>query len=103
MADTSVLAQDALGLEKGWTLPDRGKVGIAFLIITESALFTIFVVAYLVYIGRSPTGPQPKDVLELPILSSICLLSSSATVVIAERALHKGALGAFKLWWTLTI
>jgi cytochrome c oxidase subunit III len=90
-------------LEQHWQLPDRGKVGIAFLIITESALFSIFVVAYLVYIGKSTSGPQPKDVLELPILSSLCLFSSSATIVIAERALHKGAMGAFKLWWFLTI
>jgi cytochrome c oxidase subunit 3/cytochrome o ubiquinol oxidase subunit 3 len=98
-----VITADALELSKNWQLPDRGKVGVAFLIITESALFTIFVVAYLVYIGKSTSGPQPKDVLELPILSSICLFSSSATIVLAERALHKGALGAFKLWWALTI
>jgi cytochrome c oxidase subunit 3 len=96
-------ATTADALEKAWSLPDKGKVGIAFLIITESALFTIFVVAYLVYIGKSISGPQPKDVLELPILSSICLFSSSATIVIAERALHRGALAAFKLWWALTI
>ncbi len=93
----------ALELEKNWSLPDRGKVGVIFLIITESALFTIFVVAYLVYIGKSLSGPQPKDVLELPIVSSICLLSSSLTIVFAERALHKRAMGTFKLWWALTI
>jgi cytochrome c oxidase subunit 3/cytochrome o ubiquinol oxidase subunit 3 len=98
-----VITEDALELSKNWTLPDRGKVGILFLIVTESALFTIFVVAYLVYIGKSLTGPQPKDVLELPILSSICLLSSSATIVFAERALHKGAIAMFKLWWAVTI
>jgi cytochrome c oxidase subunit 3/cytochrome o ubiquinol oxidase subunit 3 len=103
MADTSVLAQDALSLEQGWTLPDRGVVGIIFLIITESALFTIFVVAYLVYMGRSPNGPQPKDVLEIPIFSTICLFSSSATIVMAERALQKHNLGGFKLWWLFTI
>lgn len=98
-----VITADALELAKNWKLPDRGKVGILFLIVTESALFTIFVVAYLVYIGKSLGGPQPKDVLELPIISSICLLSSSLTIVFAERALHKSALGAFKLWWALTI
>ncbi|MFL6464989.1 MAG: heme-copper oxidase subunit III [Bryobacteraceae bacterium] len=103
MADASILAQDALDLEKGWTLPDRGKVGITFLIITETALFTIFVVAYLVYMGKSPNGPQPKDVLEIPIFSTICLFSSSATIVMAERALAKHNLGGFKLWWLLTI
>ncbi len=98
-----VITADALTMEQNWTLPDRGKVGIAFLIITETALFTIFVVAYLVYMGKSVNGPQPKDVLELPIFSSICLFSSSATIVFAERALHHGALGLFKIWWALTI
>ncbi len=96
-------APDPLTLEREWKMPDRGTVGIIFLIITESALFTIFVVAYLVYIGKSLTGPYPKDVLELPILSSICLLSSSLTVVMAEHALKKGALGRFKAWLLVTI
>jgi cytochrome c oxidase subunit 3/cytochrome o ubiquinol oxidase subunit 3 len=98
-----IITSDALTLEQNWTLPDRGAVGIAFLIVTETALFTIFVVAYLVYMGKSATGPQPKDVLELPIFSSICLLSSSATIVFAEKALHHGKMAAFKLWWLLTI
>jgi hypothetical protein len=36
--------------------PDRGKVGMASLIIAESAIFTIFVVAYLFYTGKSLSG-----------------------------------------------
>ena len=86
-----------------WKLPDRGTIGVIFLIITESALFTIFVVAYLVYIGKSLTGPYPKDVLDLPILASICLLSSSVTIVFAEHALKRERIGLFKLWWFATI
>ena len=35
-----------------WSLPDRGKVAMAGLIIAESAIFTIFVVAYLFYVGK---------------------------------------------------
>ncbi len=107
MADATVPAregsQNARTMEQEWALPDRGTVGIIFLIISETALFTIFVVAYLVYIGKSLTGPYPKDVLELPIVASICLFSSSATVVLAEKALHRGNLAAFKLWWLATI
>lgn len=95
--------RDALALEQGWHMPDRGTVGIAFLIITETVLFSIFVVAYLVYIGKSLSGPLPKDVLDLPILATICLLSSSITIVFAEHALKKGHLGLFKLWWVATI
>ena len=46
-----------------WDLPSRGKVAMAGLIIAESAIFTIFVVAYLFYLGKSVTGPTPKEVL----------------------------------------
>jgi cytochrome c oxidase subunit III len=86
-----------------WKLPDRGVVGIISLILTETSLFTIFVVAYLYYIGKSTIGPFPKDVLTVPIWASICLLSSSGTIVAAEHALKHNRLGAFKLWWTVTI
>jgi cytochrome c oxidase subunit III len=86
-----------------WSLPSRRKVGVIGLILTESALFTIFVTAYLFYIGKSATGPYPKDVLELPILATICLLSSSVTVVLAERAFRRGHNGGFRLWWLITI
>lgn len=90
-------------MERSWKLPDRGTVGIIFFIIMESALFTIFVMAYLVYIGKSLTGPYPKDVLHTPIVASICLWGSSFTVVVAEKALEKGRLLRFKLWWLATI
>jgi cytochrome c oxidase subunit 3 len=86
-----------------WTLPPRGRVGMVTLIVTESALFTIFVVAYLFYIGKSLNGPYPKDVLELPILATICLLSSSITITLAERGLRRGHVGVFSFWWGLTI
>src|ERR1700752_3293532 len=79
-----------LAAESEWSLPSRRKVGVIGIILTESALFTIFVPAYLFYIGKSLTGPYPKDVLELPILATICLLSSSLTVVLAERAFRRG-------------
>jgi len=84
-----------------WELPDRGRVGIFGVIIAESAIFLIFVVAYLYYIGKSLSGPLP-DVLETPILASIVLLSSSVTISLAVRALRRGQRGAFVLWWGLT-
>lgn len=86
-----------------WILPDKGKVGMACLILTESSFFAIFVVAYLFYIGKSLNGPYPADVLELPILGSICLLSSSVTIMLAIRALRGGAVGTFCAWWLVTI
>jgi cytochrome c oxidase subunit 3/cytochrome o ubiquinol oxidase subunit 3 len=73
------------------------------LIAAESAIFTIFVVAYVFYIGQSAGGPQPKDVLRVPILFTICLLSSSLTIQRAVKALRRGRVRSFALWWLLTI
>src|SRR5712692_8216855 len=86
-----------------WSLPDRGKVAMASLIIAESAIFTIFVVAYLFYVGKSLTGPTPREVLETPIFYTICLLSSSLTIHFAGKFLERGKRGAFLSLWLLTI
>lgn len=87
----------------GWTLPYKGTAGMICLIIAETAIFTIFVVAYIYYLGHDTHGPTPKQVLELPILNSICLLSSSVTITLAMRALRLGAVKSFGLWWVATI
>ena len=84
------------------TLPYRGRVGVLLLILTESVFFSIFVVAYIFYLGKSLTGPYPKDVLSVPIVNTICLLSSSITIVIAVRALRAGSIRSFAIWWFVT-
>jgi cytochrome c oxidase subunit 3 len=86
-----------------WKLPYRGKVGMACLIIAESAIFTIFVVAYLFYAGKSLSGPTPREVLETPIFYSICLLSSSLTIHFAGKSLERGRRGGFLFLWLLTV
>ena len=86
-----------------WKLPYRGKVAMACLIIAESAIFTIFVVAYLFYLGKSLTGPTPREVLETPIFFTVCLLSSSVTIHFAAKLLERGKRGAFLAFWFLTI
>ncbi len=86
-----------------WSLPARGPVGMYCLIAAESAIFTIFVVAYIFYIGKSLTGPQPQDVLRVPVFFTICLLSSSLTVHFAAKFLRSGNVRSFGLWWLLTI
>src|SRR6266446_6255744 len=86
-----------------WKLPYRGKVGMACLIFAGTAIFTIFVVAYLFYVGKSLTGPTPREVLETPIFYTICLLSSSLTIHFAGKLLERGRRGAFLTLWLLTI
>jgi cytochrome c oxidase subunit 3/cytochrome o ubiquinol oxidase subunit 3 len=86
-----------------WTLPERGVVGMVSFIIAESAIFTIFVVAYLFYLGKSLTGPTPRDVLEVPIFYTICLLSSSVTIHLAGKRLKQNESNAFLALWLITI
>jgi cytochrome c oxidase subunit 3/cytochrome o ubiquinol oxidase subunit 3 len=76
---------------------------MASLIIAESAIFTIFVVAYLFYLGKSQTGPTPREVLETPIFYTICLLASSLTIHLAAKFLARGIRSAFLGLWLLTI
>jgi cytochrome c oxidase subunit 3/cytochrome o ubiquinol oxidase subunit 3 len=65
-------------------------------------MFSIFVVAYLFYVGKSLGGPTPRDVLSVPIFGSICLFSSSVTIRMAERAIDRGDILRFRRWWFLT-
>jgi cytochrome c oxidase subunit III len=99
----NAIASPLLETPKAWKLPYRGKVGMACLIAAESAIFTIFVVAYLFYAGKSLTGPTPREVLAIPIFYTICLLSSSLTIHFASRLLERGKRGGFLVLWFLTI
>ncbi|HEX3438198.1 MAG TPA: heme-copper oxidase subunit III [Pseudacidobacterium sp.] len=98
----STVAVAQAQMEHAWVQPSKGRVGMFCLIVAESAIFTIFVVAYIYNIGRSLYGPTPQQVLEVPILNTIILLSSSLTIWLAERAVEHGKLKAFGLWWALT-
>src|SRR5271170_3138298 len=86
-----------------WRLPSRGRLGMYCLITAEAAIFTIFVVAYLFYMGKSLSGPTPQQVLHVPVFFSICLLSSSVTIHLAVRSLRKAKLVGFMFWWFLTL
>jgi cytochrome c oxidase subunit 3/cytochrome o ubiquinol oxidase subunit 3 len=85
-----------------WNLPSKGRVGMASLIVTESAFFSIFIVAHLYYLGKSLTPPY-ADIFEAPIVATICLLSSSFPIMLATRTLARGKVSAFLGWWLLTI
>jgi cytochrome c oxidase subunit 3/cytochrome o ubiquinol oxidase subunit 3 len=86
-----------------WTLPSKGRVAMLGLIAAESTIFTIFVVAYLYYVGKSLSGPQPRDVLRVPVFFTVCLLASSLTIHAATRALHRAKVREFESMWLATI
>jgi len=72
------------------------------LFASESAIFVIFIVAYLFYAGKSVGGPT-ASVLHLPVLLTVCLLSSSWTIHRAVAALRRGEVGSFAGFWVATI
>lgn len=97
----------AIAPRRGPSAPQWGM--IAFL-ISEAAFFSTLVMVYIVFIGADAQpggrgGPTPAKVLslELVIGTTICLLSSSATIHFADRALRRGGESGFRLWWTVTI
>lgn len=81
----------------------RPQVGMVGLIVSESTFFLTFVVTYLFYIGQSRVPPFPDQVLEVPVVGTVCLLSSSATIALALRALRAGRMRLFLGGWLLTI
>jgi cytochrome c oxidase subunit III len=89
--------------ELRWEPPTRGRVGMFALIAAEAAIFVIFVVAYIFYIGKSLSGPMPREALEVPIFYTICLLSSSLTIHFAVKALRRADVRRFGHLWLATI
>jgi cytochrome c oxidase subunit III len=100
---TSSIPIETAGASSSWKLPYRGTIGMLCLIVAEAAIFIIFVVAYLFYIGKSLSGPTPAHVLETPIFGTICLLSSSFTVHMAVLALKKSNRSATTMWLAATV
>jgi cytochrome c oxidase subunit 3/cytochrome o ubiquinol oxidase subunit 3 len=84
-------------------MSSRGRVGMVCLIVAEASLFAVFVVAYLFYLGKSLTGPFPSDVLSVPVLGTVCLLSSSVTVALGARALARGGVSRCGAWFLVTV
>lgn len=85
--------------------PDPRKVGMIVFFVSEVAFFGTLIMAYVIYLGQSLVGPTPAEALSLPLVigTTLCLLSSSVTIHLAEKAFKAGNRGAFAIFWTLTI
>jgi cytochrome c oxidase subunit III len=82
--------------------PSRGFVAMICLIIGESAIFSLFIAAYVYYMGRSLSGPTPA-ILVPPVVNTIFLLSSSFTILFAEKAIEHGQMKKFGILWAITM
>lgn len=78
----------------------RGRVGMICFLCSEAAFFSTLVLAYITFIGKSKSGPTPATALELtiPIIGTVCLLSSSATIGMAVKKLRDGS-GRLAAYW----
>jgi cytochrome c oxidase subunit 3 len=90
--------------------PTPRQWGMIAFLLSEAAFFSTLVMVYLTYVGADARpggrgGPTPAEVLSLGLVigTTICLLSSSATIHLAERALRQGGEAGFRLWWLVTI
>jgi cytochrome c oxidase subunit 3 len=83
----------------------RLRVAVACLLTSEAVFFSTLIVAYLKYLDRSVVGPTPAEALRLPlvIVNTICLLSSSATMVRAVGSLRRGDRFGYGLWLVATM
>ena len=86
--------------EQEWHLPYKGRVGMYCLIIAESAIFTIFVVAYMLLHRQEPlrtdaaAGARGADLqYHLPALKQRHYLAGRA------QRLNVAILRTFGLWW----
>ena len=75
-------------------------------LVSEVALFSTLIVAYLFFLGKDVVGPTPAEALSLALVvcTTVCLLSSSVTIHLAERSAASGATRRGScLWWPATI
>lgn len=92
-----------LGIE---VRPELHKVGMICFLVSEASFFSTLIMAYVIFLRHgSETGPTPAQVFTLPLVlvNTAALILSSFTVHFAEKALHAGKTGTFRLLWLATI
>lgn len=83
---------------------DNRKIGFWAFIGSECLLFGTLIATYLVYEGRSVTGPTTREILNIPItsVSTFVLLTSSLAMVLALAAVTRGDTLWARLWLAAT-
>ncbi len=79
---------------------DHRKVAIWAFLGSECFFFGTLIATYLAYKGRSVVGPEPHQILNLPLttLSTFDLLMSSLLMVLALAAVQRGDRLQARLW-----
>jgi heme/copper-type cytochrome/quinol oxidase subunit 3 len=83
---------------------DSRKIAFWTFIGSECLLFGSLIATYLVYEGRSVSGPTTHEILNIPLtsVSTFDLLMSSLMMVLALAAVQRGDRLWARIWLTLT-
>jgi cytochrome c oxidase subunit 3 len=85
---------------------DNRLFGFIVFLLSESVIFLSFFAAYIVYKTTSldwlPVGVTGLEIKD-PAINTVVLVSSSFTIYLAEKFLHKHNLWGFRAFWLLTI
>jgi cytochrome c oxidase subunit 3 len=83
---------------------DSRKIAFWTFIGSECLLFGSLIATYLVYEGRSVSGPTTHDILNIPLtsISTFDLLMSSLAMVLALAAVQRGDRVWARVWLGLT-
>jgi cytochrome c oxidase subunit 3/cytochrome o ubiquinol oxidase subunit 3 len=101
MATRAVVAEHRADTSTGLS---HAKLGMWAFLGSECLLFGALISTYLLYRGRSISGPKPKDVYDIPYtsVSSFVLLMSSLTMVLALAAIQRGDHQKLRTWLMAT-
>jgi cytochrome c oxidase subunit 3 len=79
---------------------DTRKIAFWTFIGSECLLFGALISTYLVYHGRSVSGPTPHEILNIPLtsISTFVLLMSSLAMVLALAAVSRGDRTWARVW-----
>ena len=84
---------------------DNLAFGFPVFLASESVVFLSFFITYsLLRLNAPQWFPPGVKGLDIPraAVNTVILLSSSAVIILAERALHRGQLTLFRRLWLLT-
>ncbi|HTQ44090.1 MAG TPA: cytochrome c oxidase subunit I [Polyangiaceae bacterium] len=86
---------------------DKGAVAVWTFVASEAGFFLILIAAYVFFnqFGARPAGPSAAGVLDVHKTGAftICLLTSSFTLWVAEKNLHRKQPRAAAVWLALTL
>jgi heme/copper-type cytochrome/quinol oxidase subunit 3 len=83
---------------------DSRKIAFWTFIGSECLLFGTMITTYLIYEGRSVSGPTPQELLDIPIttVSTFVLLMSSLSMVLALASVTRGDNKGARIWLAVT-